>query len=299
MKTKNIILAALLTAMPAAMTAQENIQKAFNALRKSKNQQEVLSRYNVEKNPETGKMEGMSDVYEFAILNAQGKQLVSAIRDAFRKDEPKAYNVSTGTHGGASNYTALAVGNGNIGGVAIGLMEGSQYIYACFLDPDDEERNHRYAYALEWVENNGKITGQIVKTYATTQKFRKSKTIASVITVNGDKINMNGQEFSLGNGFPFNGSMVFSSDSLSLDYKQGSDVWLGQFNTYKNLLLKNPDGVTASTYATRIYNLCKKADALDDDEKELVADELKRMKTKTDDELIQKLFDMSIERLKK
>ena len=32
MKTKNIILAALLTAMPAAMTAQENIQKAFNAL---------------------------------------------------------------------------------------------------------------------------------------------------------------------------------------------------------------------------------------------------------------------------
>ena len=299
MKTKNIILAALLTAMPAAMPEKENIQKAFDALRKSKNQQEVLSRYNVEKNPETGKMEGMSDVYEFAILNAQGKQLVSAIRDAFRKDEPKAYNVSTGTHGGASNYTALAVGNGNVGGVAIGLMEGSQYIYACFLDPDDEERNHRYAYALEWVEDKGKITGQIVKTYAMTQKFRKSKTIASVITVNGDKINMNGQEFSLGNGFPFNGSMVFSSDSLSLDYKQGSDVWLGQFNTYKNLLLKNPDGVTASTYATRIYNLCKKADALDDDEKELVADELKRMKTKTDDELIQKLFDMSIERLKK
>ena len=149
------------------------------------------------------------------------------------------------------------------------------------------------------MEDKGKITGQIVKTYATTQKFRKSKTIASVITVNGDKINMNGQEFSLGNGFPFNGSMVFSSDSLSLDYKQGSDVRLGQFNTYKNLLLKNPDGVTASTYATRIYNLCKKADALDDDEKELVADELKRMKTKTDDELIQKLFDMSIERLKK
>lgn len=32
MKTKNIILAALLTAMPAAMTAQENIQKAFEAL---------------------------------------------------------------------------------------------------------------------------------------------------------------------------------------------------------------------------------------------------------------------------
>ena len=63
--------------------------------------------------------------------------------------------------------------------------------------------------------------------------------------------------------------------------------------------MKNPEGIAANTYVTQIYNLCKKADALDDDEKELVADELKRMKTKTDDELIQKLFDMSIERLKK
>lgn len=300
MKSRNIILAALLTAMPSAMTAQENIQKAFDALRKSKNQQEVSSRYNVEKNPETGQMEGMSDVYDFTIPNPQDKQLITAIRDAFRQDEPKAYSVSTGTQGGSSNYTSLAVGHSNGGGVAIGLMEGSQYIYACFLDPSDPDKKHRYAYALEWVENRKSISGRIVKTYATTPKFRQGpSTLRSSIVVKGNKAYVNGQEFSFGNGFPLDGSSVFSSDSTSFHIQGSSESWLSQFNTYKNLFLKYPDGTAANYYATYIYKLCKKSDSLDDAEKNMVADELGKLKGKTKDEFIQELFDMSIERLKK
>lgn len=300
MKSRNIILAALLTAMPSAMTAQENIQKAFDALRKSKNQQEVSSRYNVEKNPETGQMEGMSDVYDFTIPNLQDKQLITAIREAFRQDEPKAYSVSTGTQGGSSNYTSLAVGNSNKGGVAIGLMEGSQYIYACFLDLSDPDKKHRYAYALEWVENKGKIKGKIVKTYATTPKFRQGpSTLRSSIVVKGNKAYVNGQEFSFGNGFSFDGSSVFASDSTSFHIQGSSESWLSQFNTYKNLFLKYPDGTAANYYATYIYKLCKKSDSLDDAEKNMVADELGKLKGKTKDEFIQELFDMSIERLKK
>lgn len=300
MKSKNIILAALLTAMPSAMMAQENIQKAFDALRKSKNQQEVSSRYNVEKNPETGQMEGMSDVYDFTIPNPQDKELITAIRDAFRQDEPKAYSVSTGTQGGASNYTSLAVGSSNGGGVAIGLMEGSQYIYACFLDPSDPDKKHRYAYALEWVENRKSISGRIVKTYATLPKFRQGpSTLRSSIVVKGNKAYVNGQEFSFGNGFSFDGSSVFSSDSTSFHIQGSSESWLSQFNTYKNLFLKYPDGTAANYYATYIYKLCKKADSLDDAEKKVVADELEKLKNKSKDEFIQELFDMSIERLKK
>ena len=300
MKSRNIILAALLTAMPSAMTAQENIQKAFDALRKSKNQQEVSSRYNVEKNPETGQMEGMSDVYDFTIPNPQDKQLITAIRDAFRQDEPKAYSISTGTQGGSSNYTSLAVGHSNGGGVAIGLMEGSQYIYACFLDPSDPDKKYRYAYALEWVENRKSISGRIVKTYATTPKFRQgSSTLRSSIVVKGNKAYVNGQEFSFGNGFPLDGSSVFASDSTSFHTQGSSESWLSQFNTYKNLFLKYPDGTAANYYATYIYKLCKKADSLDDAEKNMVADELGKLKGKTKDEFIQELFDMSIERLKK
>ena len=300
MKSRNIILAALLTAMPSAMTAQENIQKAFDALRKSKNQQEVSSRYNVEKNPDTGQMEGMSDVYDFTIPNPQDKQLVTAVRDAFRQDEPKAYSISTGSQGGSSNYTSLAVGNSNEGGVAIGLMEGSQYIYACFLDPADPEKKFRYAYALEWVENKGKIKGKIVKTYATLPKFRQGpSTLRSSIVVNGNKAYVNGREFSLGNGFSFDGSSAFSSDSTFFNTQRSSESWLNQFNTYKNLFLKRPDGTAANYYATYIYKLCKSADCLDDAEKNMVAGELHKLKNKSKDEFIQELFDMSIVRLKK
>ncbi|MBR1468598.1 MAG: hypothetical protein IJ605_00560 [Prevotella sp.] len=297
MKSKNIILAAMLTALPSALTAQENIQKAFDDLRESKNQQEVSSRYNIEKDPETGRMEGLCDVYEFAIQNAQDKRLITAIKNAFRQDEHKAYNVSTGSGGGSSRWTSLAVGNGSTS-EAIGLTEGSQYIYACFLDPDDSKRNHRYAYALEWTENKGKITGKIVKTYATTQKFRKSKSLSSTITVNGNNVSMNGQNFSLDNDTVFNsGSDPFSF--FSFNQTKSSEVWLSQFNMFKNLFLKDPDGVAANSYATQIYKLCKNASALEDVEKNIVMTEIDKLKKKTKDDFISSLFDMSIERLKK
>ena len=52
-------------------------------------------------------------------------------------------------------------------------------------------------------------------------------------------------------------------------------------------------------YATYIYKLCKKAKPLDDAEKKMVAKEIKKLKAKTEDEFIQDLFEMSIERLKK
>lgn len=299
MKTKNIILAALLTALPSAMTAQENIQKAFDTLRESKHQKEVSARYNVEKNPDTGQLEGMSDVYEFAIPNPQNKSLITAIEKAFRQDEHKAYSINTGTNGGQSNWTALAVGNSDKGGVAIGLMEGSQYIYACFLDPDDAERQHRYAYALEWVENDGIIKGKIVKTYATTQKFREGKTQMKTIMVNGNKIKVNGQDFSFGDDFPFGENFTFSTDSVCFKHQNRPEVWLSQFNSFKNLFLKNPDGVTADNYATQIYKLCKNVNFLDDSEKDMIIAELEKLKKKTKDEFIQQLFDTSIERLKK
>ena len=190
MKSKNLILTAILMAVSSTMMAQENIEKAFDALRQSRSQEETYSNHFLEKDPDTGLMEGMSDEYEFKTTYPDGKRLVTAIRQAFTKDEQAAYSVSTGSHGGAENYTSLAVGNGNKGGVAIGLMKDSKWIYACFLDPEDTLRIHRYAYALEWVEKkDGSIVGRIVKTYATTQKFRQRRSSSKWI-INGQEINI-------------------------------------------------------------------------------------------------------------
>jgi hypothetical protein len=206
--------------------------------------------------------------------------LVTAIRQAFDKDEQAAYSVSSGSHGGAENYTSLAVGNGNKGGVAIGLMKDSKWIYACFLDPEDTLRIHRYAYALEWVEKkDGSIVGRIVKTYATTQKFRQRRSSSKWI-INGQEINI-----------PTTLNGVFN--------ESGSETWLSRFNNLRTLFQKKSEGAAANSWATQIYKLCKEASSLDASEKKMVIQVIQKLKTQTNDEFIQQLFDVSIERLKK
>lgn len=294
MKSKNIILAALLTAMPSAMTAQENIQKAFEALLNDKIV-ETKTQHSLERDPETGQKSAQADVYDFVVTNASALSRIKDIERAFDKDKNAAYQIRSGNGNAGRNNVSLAVGNNRSQSVSIGSMKGSNYIYACFLDPDDAEKKYRYAYAMEWLDKGQKTQVRLVITYATTQKYREKNSTRRRIIINGQEINVDGGNFS---GFSLDNSSVFVNDSVySLQRTNGG--WLTQFNIYKNRFLNNPEGIAANTYVTQIYNLCKKADALDDDEKELVADELKRMKTKTDDELIQKLFDMSIERLKK
>ncbi len=280
MKSKDLILTAILMAVSSTMMAQENIEKAFDALRQSRSQEETYSNHFLEKDPDTGLMEGMSDEYEFKTTYPDGKYLVTAIRQAFDKDEQAAYSVSTGSHGGAENYTSLAVGNGNKGGVAIGLMKDSKWIYACFLDPEDTLRIHRYAYALEWVEKkDGSIVGRIVKTYATTQKFRQRRSSSKWI-INGQEINI-----------PTTLNGVFN--------ESGSETWLSRFNNLRTLFQKKSEGAAANSWATQIYKLCKEASSLDASEKKMVIQVIQKLKTQTNDEFIQQLFDVSIERLKK
>ena len=278
MKSKNILITGLLMLLPSAVLAQQHIQQAFDALRNS-NIKEISSRHSVEKDPDLGTMEGLEDTYDFELTDNRDKRLIDNIRKAFELDEAHAYSVSTGSNGNSEDFVSLAVGDSNKGGVAIGLIKDSKWIYACFLDPNDTLRQHRYAYALEWAENGNKIRGRIVKTYATTLKFRQSKKQSRTITVNG-------------NNFAF-GSFFSDADT------KPSETWLSEFNTYKNLFLKNPDGTAANSYATQIYRLCKDAKSLEDVEKNIVATEIVKLKKKTKDEFIQQLFDMSIERLKK
>ena len=278
MKSKNLLITGMLMLLPSAVPAQQQIQQAFDALRNS-NIKEISSRHSVEKDPDLGTMEGLEDTYDFELTDNRDKRLIDNIRKAFELDEAHAYSVSTGSNGNSEDFVSLAVGDSNKGGVAIGLIKDSKWIYACFLDPNDTLRQHRYAYALEWAENGNKIRGRIVKTYATTLKFRQEKKQSRTITVNG-------------NNFAF-GSFFSDADT------KPSETWLSEFNTYKNLFLKNPDGTAANSYATQIYRLCKDTKSLEDVEKNIVATEIVKLKKKTKDEFIQQLFDMSIERLKK
>ena len=301
MKSKSLILTAMLTALPSVLLAQQNIQKAFDALL-NENIVEIKTQHTLERDPETGKKKAQMDIYDFEIANPTGISRIKDIQRAFDKDKETAYELRSGDHAG-NNYPTLAVGDGRSQAVAVGRIKGSNYIYACFLDKDDPEKSYRYAYALEWVEKDKKTQVRLAVTYATTLQYRNNKRQTRTFIVNGEKVRVDGNSFSnsfsLGNGFPFDNSSVFDSDSISFNRERSSEGWLSEFNTYKRLYQNNPDGAAANYYATYIYKLCKKADCLEDGEKQLVATEIKRLKAKTKDEFIQQLFDMGIERLKK
>jgi adenine-specific DNA methylase len=206
-------------------------------------------------------------------------------------------------------------------------MKGSDYIYACFADKDDPEHRYRYAYALEWVEKAKKTKVRLAVTYALRPEARdssygKKKSKVSRIIVNGkeykkrnsddnadddriilDGVKINGMEVArdgirelIEDGI--NNGININVDSLLAYREKTPESWLSEFNAYKRLFLKNPDGSTATHYATTIYSLCKKSAMLDSDEKKIVISDLAKLKAAAKDELIQNIFEICVKKLK-
>lgn len=321
MKSKNLILSAMLMALPSTLMAQQNIQKAFDALLKDKIV-ETKTEHILEHDPETGLKSAQADVYDFVITNTSALKHIKNIQQAFEQDKSAAYSLRTvnrtnnesqrgffeqmGSKMGL-NQVALRVGDGISQSVAIGSMPNSKYIYACFLDKERTDKDYRYAYAMEWAENDGKTEFRLAITYGTKNEQRKSK--IKHISVNSKDFDLNSLDSIFSNvgnlaemikdniGYNFDASLDY--DSIMPAGAKASHIWLSEFNSYKKFFLKNPDGNTATHHATSIYNLCKNADGLEPDEKKLAAKEIAKLKKATKDDFIQNLFDMCIERLGK
>ena len=363
MKSKYFFLSAMLLAMPSTMMAQQNIKKAFDALLNDK-VTENKTRHVLDRDPETGRMTALADVYDLTISSSSALNRLNDVRKAFDKDRKDAYSVNSGlrekdgegveTESFSSLFESLGfapvtlfVGDGRHQSVSIGSMKGSEYIYACFADKDDPDHRYRYAYALEWAEKAKKTKVRLAVTYALRPEARDGKakkTNVSRVIVNGkdvinesattgsgegkvmNRIFINGKKYKGGSadndkilleGIKINGKDVdidgirdiieenmnnggnmINIDSLLANRARTPESWLSEFNAYKRLFLKNPDGSTATHYATSIYSLCKKSPILEPDEKTLVINELTKLKEKTTDELIQNVFEMSIKKLK-
>ena len=292
----------MLLAMPSTMMAQQNIKKAFDALLNEKITDNRASHV-LDRDTETGRMTAMADVYDFTISSKSALERLNDVRKAFEIDKKDAYSINSGIRekGGEDTEVepfsslfeslgfpsvSLFVGDGKHPSVSIGTMKGSDYIYACFADKDDPDHRYRYAYALEWVEKEKKTKVRLAVTYALRPEVRddskgKKRHSATRIIVNGKDISLGGLR-----------------DSLLMKRNQSPESWLSEFNNYKRLFLKNPDGATATHYATSIYSLCKKSAMLEPEEKKLVINELTKLKAAAKDELIQNIFEMSIKKLK-
>jgi len=333
----------MLLAMPSTVMAQQNIKKAFDALLNEKITENRASHV-LDRDPETGRMTAMADVYDFTISSKSALERLDDVRKAFEIDKKDAYSVNSGIRekGGedgelesfASLFenigfpsVSLFVGDGKHSSVSIGTMKGSDYIYACFADKDDPEHRYRYAYALEWVEKAKKTKVRLAVTYALRPEARdssygKKKSKVSRIIVNGkeykkrnsddnadddriilDGVKINGMEVArdgirelIEDGI--NNGININVDSLLAYREKTPESWLSEFNAYKRLFLKNPDGSTATHYATTIYSLCKKSAMLDSDEKKIVISDLAKLKAAAKDELIQNIFEICVKKLK-
>jgi hypothetical protein len=293
----------MLIAMPSALMAQQNIQKAFDALLKQKQVIKVVAHHDMEKDPETGVKKGSADVYDFTLpAGNPWRQLVVDIEDAIHKDSENAYSVSSSENNKGVNYVTLVVGDGSSESVAIGKIPGSKYMYACFLDKKDPTKQYRYAYAVEWAEGEDGIKGRIATTYGTTQKYReqsengKKRIKSSTITINRNPLSKDKMFEMIGNNTQGFTIKLDAVDTLATNSQQ----WLSQFSTARTLygkyLAENNPTLT-NVFANNIYNLCKQASVLDADEKKIVIGEISRLRNATADEYSKSLLVLSIKKL--
>lgn len=173
MKTATLGLLSLLTAaMPMAVSAQVNIRSAFKKIIECKDAEIKESRF-VERNPQSNIITGKSEVYSFELPAGKKKLLEKAIA-AFAEDAGKAYTIKSGSSDEESIPILLAVGNSNAPGVPV-TEPGTEYMYSCFLAPDtvDLAGNYRFALGLNYKEEDGKIIGKLMETFATTLQYRQ------------------------------------------------------------------------------------------------------------------------------
>jgi len=280
---KKTLITAALVLLSLSVQAQENIKRTFDALIQDSSV-ELSAHHKLEKDPETGVKESQLDWWEFSLPKSK-QQLVKNIQRAFEQDREQAYSISTGSNSrGGEGVESLAVGDGRGIGYSVGEMKGSDYIYGLFIDPEDTERIHRYAYVLEWKEKGDEILGRLAITYATTLKYRQGNrnTLTQRIVVNGTAYE--GHDFNVqGNFVPLDGSN-----------------WLAMFNTYARLFRQSPKSTASSYYANYIYELCKKPEAnqLTADEKKLVVEELGKLANLADDDFTKAIFLNAMKQIK-
>lgn len=166
------ILSLVLLLSPLRSVAQTAIQHAFQRIIDCKDAK-ITSTFSLEKDPQTNIKISQADTYDF-ILPSGKMKLVKDVLEAFDKDSNKSYALYGGTAKKGAAPLSLAVGDAKS---SVRINDpGTEFMYACFLAPEAENKEgiYRYAYGMNYKEEkNGEIVGKLVITYATTLKYRQ------------------------------------------------------------------------------------------------------------------------------
>ncbi|MDD7258132.1 MAG: hypothetical protein PUH24_07700 [Prevotellaceae bacterium] len=297
--------------LPMTALAQENIRKSFDRMIESKNLYPT-EKHSLEKNPQTGVKNGQLDVYDFLLKDKKAKSLLQDIREAFKKDEDKAYSTTSKGYSLANRQTTAALTMegknarkalsenqrtinlmyNDVDGIVVGDVYDN-YIQMAFPDKDENDKTpllYRDAYAVEWSENGkGEIEGRIIYTYAKIPKNNKTVSLNGVNLDNlkgVDWINTKVADNLLSN----DETMKVVSNYMKKGKTETSEAWLSKFNLYRLNYKKAKSESSATYFATAIYKLCKNAQLLNKKEKEIIADELQLLIRESKDTMNTKLL---------
>lgn len=168
----HLITALAALALPAAASAQSNITRAFDDIIKCKDAQ-ITESHRLDKDPGTNRKTGQADVYHF-VIPASDTNLVQNLVEAFEKDSDKAFSINRGTGIPGETDIILTMGDGSTTGIRINDPD-TEYVYALFLAPESEDPDgfYRYAYGINFKEEEGLIKGKLAITYGMTLKHRQ------------------------------------------------------------------------------------------------------------------------------
>ena len=300
MKTQNhiiivitVLIIALLTSFVAdANVYQDRLQKAFDDIISAvplSSREHLVSVYS---DPETGIKEGSLDVYKFTI-DREGMDLIN--------DAKKIYEQMNGANS-KEIYTLWWNDNddGSFQGyrlyyspdqtIVVGLACDHCYTVG-FVAPDDKQ--HRTTYTLEWSNNDDSdsISGRIITTYAPLKaKATEGHRLSSVI-INMDDYDKYMEQFQEGmekyqQGMEkykaamekAQGALSDLSDNQSHSFSFSSSSHRNAKNWMKQLLFyveKVQQSGDRYLYLSKLYELCKDTDGLDQMDLKIAAQQLK------------------------
>lgn len=189
-KTASRLMCLILALAPLPAMAQSNIKAVFDGIITLQDAK-ISPAHFLQRDPETGIKSGQDDIYWFEMPKTK-MFLIKKAQDAFDKDSKKAYAVKGGRNDKKEAQILLHTEDAAFSGITMD-DPGCEYIYALFLPSkeEDPEGRHRYAYGMNFKEENGKIIGKLVINYATTAKYRESLQQNQFQWRNGSRITTN------------------------------------------------------------------------------------------------------------
>ena len=286
-----VIIMAMLTAFTASANIYEDrLQKAFDDIMSTvslSSREQLVSIYS---DPETGIKEGQLDVFKFTIdregidLINDAKSIFEQIGDDHRNDlisTKELYNLWWNDNN--VNFQGYRLYYSPEDAIVVGLACDHCYTVG-FIAPDDKQ--HRTTYTIEWDDASAgdSITGRLVTTYAPIKAKTSDAHRFSSVVISSDDYDKYMEQFQAGMEKYQKGmekyqaamekakgalsdlsdgqshSFSFSSSSSSPSSSQNNSKWMKKLLFY---IEKVQDDGDRYIYLSKIYDLCKDTDGLD------------------------------------